>query len=391
MFIAQQGRRPDLRTDVPQAGIESPQPPLYYFVLGYGLRLTGQSFEFAHPIRNPDFSFERADSAPNYFIQPADRYEYVRILRGVSTVCGVIVLVGTYLAAALLGADRILRLGATMATAFLPQFTFVSSAISNDPLTAAVGSVAFVWLVSIARMPALCAWQPAVYGFLAGLAFLCKSHAIFLWPYGILVLVLTRSRARAGWMSVLWCSIGFLLPAAPYLGYNLWHYGDPTAVNMQVLVVPDLVTRRSLLNLGDLTFLGVFLPRLLFQSFLGVFGWMRIYLPTIFYALFGAFWAAALAGIFIALLRRRWDMLRQTLILAPVLAFLVVAFVNLTFTAPQGRYLFPALNAISLLFVFGAAELPAMLRRLILPAMPSFLLLTNLYSLWLVRTLFSMP
>lgn len=116
----------------------------------------------------------------------------------------------------------------------------------------------------------------------------------------------------------------------------------------------------------------------------GVFGWMRIFLPVWCYVAFGALWLCALAGSMHGVLRRKWDRMREGLIFAPLLDLFVVGYVNLTFIAPQGRYLFPAIAAISLVFVFGIAEMPAVIRRPMLGIASVFLFTANIYSLWFV-------
>jgi hypothetical protein len=76
-------------------------------------------------------------------------------------------------------------------------------------------------------------------------------------------------------------------------------------------------------------------------------------------------------------------------VLAPILVLMLVVSLNLSFVAPQGRYLFPALAAISCLFAFGLAELPGRTGRWAPLAAPAFLLAVNVYALVLVATSFA--
>lgn len=389
LFVADKWHRPDLRTEAQQAGVESPQPPLYYFIMGVVTRISGIKPSFVHPTRNPSFSFERMDSAPNYFLPSADSYDYVHILRACSAMFGLVTVTCTYLAAALLGADRTLRLTTTAVSAFIPQFTFISGAITNDSLTAALASIGIVWLLYLLHLPSPRAWHSAIFGAISALTFLTKHHTIFLFPFGILMFFLVRA---GNWKQILkdtaWSAIGFLGIAGWYLLYNLWQYGDPTAVNMQVQIVPELVARKSLLDQYDIVYFVFYFPRRVFESFLGTFGWMRIFLPGIFYGIYEMAWLGALGGMAYAVFKKKWDRVREGLIAAPLLALAAIIYVNFTFTAPQGRYFFPALDAISLLFVLGLAELTTFLRRPLLIGAPLFLLLTNFYSLWLVSSAF---
>ena len=391
LFVEAEGRRPDLRTDVARAGIESPQPPLYYLLAGYLLRLSGGPHLFTHPTRNPDFSFIRMESAPRYFLPLPDTFDYVHLLRALSTVFGLATVLCTYLAAIILGAPQSLARIATAVTAFLPQFTFNSASISNDPLTSALAAIGFVWLLTLLQSRGQRLAGSAVFGVLAALAFLTKSHAIFLLPFGLLMLLVVTTNWKNAFMNIAASLCGFAAVAGPYLLYNLWRYGDPTAVNMQVQIVPELVVRQKPLELESALYFAILLPSLMYRSFLGVFGWMRIFLPTMIYAAFGFMWLAALIGMANAIKRNKWDQIHKGLIFAPLFAFLVIAYVNLTFIAPQGRYLFPAIGAISLVFVFGLAELPTKVNRLLLGVAPLFLLVTNFYSLWLVWSTLGQP
>lgn len=115
---------------------------------------------------------------------------------------------------------------------------------------------------------------------------------------------------------------------------------------------------------------------------------MKLYLPSVFYQVWGLLWLGALVGMGKGVLRRNYSRLQQLLVCAPVMAFVVIAYVNLTFTAPQGRYFFPDLVIISIIFVMGITELPLAVRRTILIATPLFLIVANLYSLWYVADAF---
>jgi 4-amino-4-deoxy-L-arabinose transferase-like glycosyltransferase len=301
----------------------------------------------------------------------------------------VVVVVCAYLAAAVLGVDRQGRLAAAAFVAFLPQFTFISAAITNDMLTSAVTSIALVWLVKILQLRVSRAWQVALFGALCGVAFLCKSHVVFLLPFGLLMLAAAQPNGLKLWLKQAWWSLaGFFVVSGWYLAYNQIYYSDFTAVNMQTSIVPGLVVRRSLLELHTLAYLAIGLPMRLYKSFLGVFGWMKLYLPDVFYQVFGGLWLGAFVGMGHGVLRRNWSRMQQLLITGPLMAFMVIAYVNLTFTAPQGRYFFPALVIISLIFVLGIAELPRAIRRTMLVATLLVMFATNVYSLWYVADAF---
>jgi len=119
----------------------------------------------------------------------------------------------------------------------------------------------------------------------------------------------------------------------------------------------------------------------------GVFGWMVVFLPDVFYFGYGLLWLLALWGIgHGVLVSRTWPPERKLLILAPLLILPLVVYANLTFIAWQGRYFFPALPAVSLLLAFGLNELPRQTRRWGVLLAPGFTLAANLYALFLVAS-----
>ncbi len=389
LFVADQGRLPDLHTEVRQVGIEGFHPPLYYALLGAMVRGSGMPHPFVAPTRNPAFSFTQMESAPNYFLPVSDAYGYVHLLRFFSTALGLVVIVCAYLAALALGAPRAFGWLTSAVTAFLPQFTFISSVLNNDNLANAFSAIGLVWLLYSLRPPVRL-WQMFVLGGLCGLVFLSKYNAaIFLVGCSGLMIVMTQSRNRAQMLkSGVGFAAGVILVAGWYLLYNQLRYGDPGAVRLSTLSVPDNVAPKSLLDPYHLGYLLIYVPYLVLQSFLGVFGWMRIFLPRPFYLFYGGLWLAALWGSAAALFDKRWDVLRRSLVIAPLPLAGALIYANLISNMNQGRFFFPALVAISLVFILGLAELPARLRRPALASAPLFLFTTNVYSLWLVAGTF---
>lgn len=136
-------------------------------------------------------------------------------------------------------------------------------------LTSAVTAIALVWLVNILRLGSPRTWQTALFGTLCGVAFLGKSRVVALLPFGWLMFAAAQPNGLKLWSKQVWWSlVGFFLACGWYLVYNQIHYGDFTAVNMQTLIVPELVVRRSLLDPRILAYLMIGLPTLLYKSFL---------------------------------------------------------------------------------------------------------------------------
>ncbi len=390
LFVADHGRLPDLWSEVEQVGIEGFHPPLYYAMLGTFVRAANISHPFTPPTHNPQFSWDRTDSAPNYFFPVSSIYDYVHLLRLFSVMLGVISVLCTYWAAILLRFDSSMAWLAAAVTAFLPQFSFISGALNNDNLAIALTSLGIVWTLYLAQLPSPRLWQPGLLGVICGLAVLAKFHAaLFLLPFALLVfLVLQFNDRKRLVLNLLGTLMGFLIVGGWFLVYNQVRYGDPGAVALSCVSVPNSVDRKSLLNLNDVLYLIIVVPRLVFQSFLGTFGWMMIYLPKLFYVVYAVLWAAALIGTLNALLATRLNRLSKLLWLAPLLLTGVLLYANLIGNVNQGRFFFPALVAISLIFVLGLKGLPDLIRRPFSVAAPIFLLTTNIYALWFVANTF---
>jgi hypothetical protein len=105
-----------------------------------------------------------------------------------------------------------------------------------------------------------------------------------------------------------------------------------------------------------------------YQTFWGSFGWLTIYLPGLFYVLFGALLLAALTGLVVGLVRRHGWSSHASLGVAVLLALAVailtgfakqeslLAYAGLP-AAPQGRYLFVLAVPLAWLVLVGLSEL----------------------------------
>jgi hypothetical protein len=106
-------------------------------------------------------------------------------------------------------------------------------------------------------------------------------------------------------------------------------------------------------------------------------------LPNGVYRAYWLLFAIGGAGLAGAVLRRRVDRrLAAVLAIAGLAALAVVVRINLQFTQPQGRYLFPGLPAFAVLVALGLDALRGPLRQAVSPAAIGTLLLAgNLYIL----------
>jgi hypothetical protein len=168
----------------------------------------------------------------------------------------------------------------------------------------------------------------------------------------------------------------------PWVLRNMVLYGDLFATQIMNTVVADILAKKSLTS----PYFYTTFPSQLGGSFIGTFGWMNLWLPLWAYLLYALIGLLAVVGLVWGWVQRKIDR-RLTLILLtmPILNFVGVIQLNLSFDQPQGRYLFPALAAIGLLVALGLESLPFW-RRSLHWALLAALLAFNIFILtaWLI-------
>jgi len=385
LFLTQEGRLPDPRVEGERAGNQSFHPPLYYGVLAGALRASGISYPAA--VAAQRIEPWTWDTLPrNYFHPSPAPAGYLHFLRTLSTVFGIVTVLCTYLAATMIGTTAAVRASATATTAALPQFTYLSAAVNPTSLATALSAIGLVLLLRLMRGPERPRTTAAVFGAIAGLAVLSEYHAVYLLALALLgYLFVAKRDLREFIRDAVPAGAAFVAVAGWFFALNAIRYGDASGLSMQRLLAPELLTPRSILS----PYFIWFFPSILFESFLGVFGWLNAYLPESLYVGYGLLWVVALWGIGQAVLvRRSWSAERRIFVLAPLLILVLVVYANLTFSQPQGRYFFPALVAISLLLTLGLSELRGRVGRVLLLVAPAYVIAANLYSLVLVASSF---
>jgi hypothetical protein len=270
---------------------------------------------------------------------------------------------------------------AALVVALLPMFTYRAGHVSNDALMGCCAAAATWGMVRLIREPF--AWRVAWWTSAAvGFAYMSKISAIALVPPFALALVLA---SPAGWTTRAW-RLGALALAgaiiAPWSIRNVVLYGDPFASEAMRHAVAHLITDRPLVSRY---FVDEF-PRILTQSFIGIFGWANVFLPPVAYYAYVLFFAAGLGSATLAVWRRRLDWrLAAVLALAGLAALAVVVRINLQFTQLQGRYLMQGLPAFAVALALGLRALPPPLLRFTSPAVVGTgLLVANLAALLFV-------
>ncbi len=271
-----------------------------------------------------------------------------------------------------------IALGAAAFTAFLPMHTALMASVNNDALAE---------LLIAGTVLALLRWQrmgvegdadrrPACLlaaGILIGLGFLTKATAYTLLPVALVVVIIGsirpgRDSQNAAAKSIV--QLALLIAPALLLGLPWWIRNSLLYGNLDILgiawhdaVVTGQPTAAAWIAENGWgaywerawTFTG--------KSFWGVFGWLGVFMDARIYTTLFILSALAAVGLLFRLRASvhrggwRWASFStspwMTLLLLWLATFAAYAWYNLGFIQHQGRYLFPALPAWSLLFALG--------------------------------------
>lgn len=365
-YIANTGRLPVVAAEPdPWLGQEAAQPPLYY-LLGALLIApidTAGARDLVWP--NPNAALGVGDAGAlanrNAFVHgPWEAWPWqgyalaAHLLRLFSTLLGAGTLVFLYASARLIWPERPRRaLLAVALVAFLPQYLFLHSTASNDPLIILLATAALYQLLRFwfrgggprALLLLSLTIGLAILGKTAGLLLLLFA-AFFIW----FVYWRRTGRPVAALAQPLWLIVPALLVGGWMLCRNWQLYGDPTAANQFVRLAG-----------GDR---GYTLPQVLAESsglwlsLFAVFGWFNVRAPLWIYAIWSGLALFAL-GSTIWRLSVHGRPSREHLLLTALLAiWLLLVYAGLLYfmmrtPAAQGRLLFPALLPLALALAAG--------------------------------------
>ncbi len=383
---------------------EGTQPPLYYFLVGRLTAAIDQS-DFASLNRpNPHANMGNPLYPGNknrmlYSAQrPPWRGVYLAMLVGrwVSLTLGVLTVYLIYRTARLVWpADRALPLLASFLAASIPQFAFISAAVSNDSMVIVTSTAAIYWLARLAARAGerpIALWEWAGAGLLAGLAALSKLPGLGVSVLAAALLVAT-AWPRRDWRLFVSGAIALAAPALAIAGWWYWRnhvlYGEWLAVERLLTIGGLRETAQTWRGLwGEL--------RGLRYSFWALFGWFSILLPGWIYRVLDGISALALIGLVWELFeigRRRggqvlraaeWRVSFLLLTWAVMLVGLMLYWTTFAIST-QGRLLFPALGAFSILLAMGLNRvlrpLPERVRWTLMGALPIGLVGCSVYAL----------
>ncbi len=271
-----------------------------------------------------------------------------------------------------------IALGAAAFAAFLPMHAALMASVNNDALAELLIAGTVLALLRWQRLSAESGVDSAAghllsAGILIGLGFLTKATAYTLLPVALIVVIfqsvwpVSAGRTRAVELAVrLALAVGpALLLGLPWWIRNSLVYGnlDILGLNWHDAVVTGQPTAADWIAEHGW---GAYWERawtFTSKSFWGVFGWLGVFMDARVYTVLYILTAMAAVGILFRLRagvnRNEWPWSRflsspgMTLLLLWLATLGAYGWYNLGFIQHQGRYLFPALPAWSLLFAIG--------------------------------------
>jgi hypothetical protein len=265
-----------------------------------------------------------------------------------------------------------LALGAAAVNAFTPMFLFISGAVNNDNLAMPLCSAALVLMLRThPNEPRI--GDSLALGITLGLAALTKTSALGLMPLAMLSLLIAvwlqngrlgRNQLASLARHTLFIVLPIVLIAGWWYYRNYRLYGDWLGWNAFVQVLGQRAHPASLRQLWG--------ERWGFSlSYWGLFGGVNVPMPTWIYQVLNGVALVAIVGVVLYLIRlvagirdakrtsswvreivtRGWPVALLVLWTAAILAGLV-RWATTTWSS-QGRLVFPAISAISVLLVTG--------------------------------------
>jgi hypothetical protein len=356
---------------VQQPGINSPwdqegsQPPLYYLLVSPLARLIDTRDATERMYRNPHAApgDPSLDSNRNLVIHsPAENFPWhnttlaVHLIRFLSILMGAGTIMLSYLIARCIFPDRSsIPIGTAALIAFNPMFIFIAASVNNDNLTILLTSLALYlsvlcWYEPPGRVDRSGWWRRLLLGFVLGGAALSKLSGLTLLPIVALILTMRHLRQRdwRGWiLSGVLIALPVLIIAGWWYLRNVQLYGELFGLDTMVAIAGP--RSMSLLDLVP-EFDGFR------YSYWALFGAVNIVTFPLAYMIFDLFTLLAAIGCGLWFIRnRRSDRFVLMVILVCYVLLVFIGVVRWTMMTPasQGRLLFPAISAISVLMWLG--------------------------------------
>jgi len=350
---------------------EAIQPPGYYLLAAFPAWCLALDLDFAFVKSNPDFSFAHPADPPNLLIHTAaEAFPYrgsalgMHLARAISAVLSTLTVWVVYRLTRQLFPDQpALALGTAGGLAFVPEFLFLSGAITNDNLAALLGAaLTTVLVVLLSRSDPVSGKAWVGLGVLLGLAWLTKASLLLFGPLaaGVWASLMYRIRRSLPFRRIVFSAVAVALPAlaiACWWYLRNWQlYGDPLGWNLIIAGVPR---REGPLTLADWGFLA----RGLFESTWGRLGGAaHLRLPLEIYLVLALISAVAAMGWIVSLRRawriQEWSNWAGLLLLALVWGMVIISWARFSMVArgtDQARLWYPAIGSQAVFFFLGLA------------------------------------
>ena len=345
------------------------QPPLYY-ALGAALTSWINTSDLPALLWSNPHRGGETGGVNLYYHTDREDFPYqgtalaVHLVRLLNTCFGLLTVVMTYLAAReLLPRQPVFALGAAALVAFNPQFLFTSGTISNDGAIAAFCAVGIWLLLRMFRRNGLTGKESLLLGLVVGLGVIAKPSGLaFLVPCALALALIAWK--RRSWAVLLWG--GGAIAAGAFLLGGWWYirnvllYGDPLAWNAIVAIkAPTL--RPEQIPLREALEYSAWMQK----SFWGVFANGILMDFSVYRALEVVMRLSALGLIILLVLqvRRRtfdgatWAGLALLFLWSGLVYIALLRFMQAVDATNQGRLLFPAVGALSILLLLGLVSL----------------------------------
>jgi hypothetical protein len=358
---------------VQQPGVKTPweqegsQPPLYYLLVSPVARLIDTRDVTERMYRNPLASpgDPSLDANRNLIVHsPAENFPWrnttlaVHLIRFISIVLGAGTIGLGYLIARRIFPDprtRSIPIGTAALIAFNPMFIFITASVNNDNLTILLTSLALYLSIQCWYEPAGQAdrsgWlRRLLLGIVLGAAALSKISGLTLLPIVALILTIRHLR-RHDWRGWIFSGVLIALPVLMIAGWwyarNLQLYGELFGLETMVAIAgPRAMTLSALITEFD----GFR------YSYWALFGAVNIVTFPLAYVIFDVFILISVVGLTVWFVRhRRSERFILLLILAGYVLLVFGGVIRWTMMTPasQGRLMFPAITAMSLLLWLG--------------------------------------
>ncbi|MBI5568264.1 MAG: glycosyltransferase family 39 protein [Chloroflexi bacterium] len=317
-------------------------------------------------------------SPPLYYLVAAPIYAisegWLVAIRLLSVVLGGALVIVAYLIGAEVFPDRLhIALGGAAFVAFVPQHVAMLSAVNSDALAELLIALCVYQALRLFRSPQPSQRAQLMLGITLGLGLLAKATVYYTaLPVVVAALIwharlhATRNSAKPpGGTHYVLVFLPALTLGALFWIRNLGVYGGFDILGLarhNAIVVGQPTTAEWIAQYGlaDTLWRGLTTT---FRSFWGQFGWMAVPMPDGTYLVLGGLSAIALSGWTWWLIARckmqdaRCIEPRGVLLgLLVALTFGGLIYYNLTFVQHQGRYLFPALIPLGLVFTLGVDQ-----------------------------------